>query len=382
MRAVHHPRVGDAARGDQSVRPSLRAERRHPERRRDQPRRSRRDRLAIARRAFILGGTGNVGAAIAQSLAASDWKVTVAGKTERPAREGIDYVALDRDEDGALSVANGFDLVVDVIPFEAAHAQQLLGIDAGALIAISSASVYADEQGRTLDEAQGVDDFPDFPVPIPETQPTVEPGDETYSTKKAKIEGILLENGRIPAAIVRPCAIYGNGDRMGREWFFVKRALDRRPHVVLTNRGAGQFHTTASENIGELVRLLADQPSTGAFNCGDPDPPTVLEIARAIGDAAGHRFAEVLLEEPAARGDVGQTPWSAPKPLLIDMAKAEQELGYRPATTWGEALPRQVRWLIDATRDRDWREVLTRGADYVKFEYEAEDELVASLAKA
>jgi hypothetical protein len=32
-------------------------------------------------------------------------------------------------------------------------------------VAISSASVYADEQGRTLDEAQGVADFPDFPVP-------------------------------------------------------------------------------------------------------------------------------------------------------------------------------------------------------------------------
>ena len=47
---------------------------------------------------------------------------------------------LDRDEDGALSVANGFDLVVDVIPFEAAHAEQLLTLDTGALVAISSAS--------------------------------------------------------------------------------------------------------------------------------------------------------------------------------------------------------------------------------------------------
>jgi nucleoside-diphosphate-sugar epimerase len=360
----------------------LRAECRHLERRRDQRRRSRRDRLAIAGRAFILGGTGNVGAAIAHSLAADSWNVTLAGKTERPDCEGFASIALDRNEDGALSVANGFDLVVDVIPFEAAHATQLLGLDTGALVAISSASVYADEQGRTLDEAQGVADFPDFPVPIPETQPTVEPGEETYSTKKAKVERILLENGHVPAAIVRPCAIYGKGDRMGREWFFVKRALDRRSHIVLTNRGEGQFHTTASENIGELVRLLADEPRTGAYNCGDPDPPSVLEIARAIAATAGHRFAEVLLDEPGSRGDVGQTPWSAPKPLLVDMRKAEQELGYRPATTWGEALPRQVRWLLDATRDRDWREVLTRGADYLKFDYEAEDELLASLPKA
>jgi nucleoside-diphosphate-sugar epimerase len=289
---------------------------------------------------------------------------------------------LDRDEEDALSVANGFDLVVDVIPFAAAHAVQLLELDAGALIAISSASVYADSQGRTLDEAQGVDDFPEFPVPIPETQPTVEPGDDTYSTKKAKLERILLENDRVPAAIVRPCAVYGQGDRMGREWFFVKRALDRRPYVVLTDLGVGQFHTTASENIGELVRLIAAQSRTDVFNCGDPDPPTVLEIARAIGDAAGHRFEEVLLPESARRGEVGQTPWSAPKPLLVGMEKAERELGYQAATTWADALPRQVRWLIEATRDRDWREVLTRGADYLKFDYETEDELVASLPKA
>jgi nucleoside-diphosphate-sugar epimerase len=306
----------------------------------------------------------------------------VAGKTERSTRAGFDHVVLDRDENGALSVANGFDLIVDVIPFEAAHAEQLLELDVGAVVAISSASVYADEQGRTLDEAQGVHDFPEFPVPIPETQPTVAPGNETYSTKKAKLERILVESGRVPAVIVRPCAIYGKGDRMGREWFFVKRALDRRPHVVLTNRGAGHFHTTASENIGELVRLIAARPRTDVFNCGDPDPPTVLEIARAIGETVGHRFEEVLLEDPAGRGEVGQTPWSAAKPLLVDMAKAERELGYQAATSWAEALPHQVRWLIEATSDRDWREVLTRGADYLKFDYEAEDELVADLPKA
>jgi nucleoside-diphosphate-sugar epimerase len=288
---------------------------------------------------------------------------------------------LDRDDEGALgAVANGFDLLVDVIPFEAAHAEQVLALDVGAIVAISSASVYADEQGRTLDEAQGVDEFPEFPVPIPESQPTVEPSDENYSTKKVKLERILLENDRVPAAIVRPCAIYGRGDRMAREWFFLKRALDRRPCVVLTNRGEGYFHTTASENIGELVRLIAAQPRTGVFNCGDPDPPTVLQIARAVGATADHRFTEVLLPDPAGRGELGQTPWSAPKPLLVDMTKAERELGYRPATTWLEALPRQVEWLIEATRDRDWREVLPRGAEYLNFDYEREDDFVATLA--
>jgi nucleoside-diphosphate-sugar epimerase len=308
--------------------------------------------------------------------------VTLAGKRERTPPDGFDYVALDRDKQGALAVANGFDLVVDVIPFDASHAKQLLELDAGGLVAISSASVYADDQGRTLDEAQGIEDFPDLPLPVPETQRTVEPGDATYSTKKVQLERALLEQESVPAAIVRPCAIYGRGDRMGREWYFVKRALDRRPHVVLTSNGTSHFHTTAVENIGELVRLISASPTTGAYNCGDPDPPTVLEISRAVAAAACHEFDEVLVPDPAPRGEVGLTPWSTPKPFLVDMTKAEQELGYRPAVTWAGALPRQVEWLIDATRDRDWREVLTRGANYLQFDYDAEDAFIADAVKA
>jgi nucleoside-diphosphate-sugar epimerase len=301
--------------------------------------------------------------------------VTVGARTDAPSDHEL--VTVDREEEGALAVANGFDLLVDVIPFEARHAEQLLGCDVGAIVAVSSASVYADAQGRTLDEAESADDFPEFPVPIPETQPTVPPGDATYSTKKVALEQVLLENGDVPATIVRPCAIYGRGDRMAREWHFVKRALDRRPYLVLTNHGIGHFHTTASENIGELVRLAAAAPRTGAYNCGDPDPPQLLEIARTICDRVGHAPTEILLTE---FGDVGATPWSVPKPLLVDMAKAERELGYTPATTWAAALPKQVDWLIEATRGREWQDVLTRGAQYLKFDYEAEDELVRSLA--
>jgi nucleoside-diphosphate-sugar epimerase len=304
------------------------------------------------------------------------------GSPAPPGLEDVPLVHLDRNEDGAPMPANGFDLLVDVVPFELAHAEQLLELDVGGIVAISSASVYADDEGRTLDEAQAADDFPEFPGPIPETQPTVEPGDATYSTKKAALELRLLENDRIPATIVRPCAIYGPGDRMAREWFFVKRALDRRPYIVLTLRGANHFHTTASANIGELVRLIAANRATGVFNCGDPDPPTVLEISRRVAAAVGHEWTEVLLPQPEGRGAVGNTPWSAPKPFVVDMSAAAEQLGYEPVTTWSEAIDRQVEWLMEATRGRKWEEVLPRGAEYLQFEYEGEDSLVKDLVGA
>jgi nucleoside-diphosphate-sugar epimerase len=338
----------------------------------------------VPRNAFVLGGTGDVGRAIARSLLDDGWSVMLSSKESAapPGLEEVPVVHLDRNEEGALLPANGFDLLVDVVPFDVAHAEQLLGLDVGHIVAVSSASVYADDEGRTLDEAETPEQFPEFDGPIPETQRLVEPGDKTYSTKKVALEQRLLENGRIPATTVRPCAIYGPGDRMAREWFFVKRALDRRPYIVLTLRGENHFHTTASANIGELVRLIADQQATGAFNCGDPDPPTVLELARRIAATVGHERAEVLLADAEGRGMVGNTPWSAAKPFIVDMSAAERDLGYRPATTWDDAIDAQVEWLIEATRDREWQEVLPRGAQYLQFDYDGEDALVADLAGA
>ena len=266
--------------------------------------------------------------------------------------------------------------MVDVIPFEAAHAQQLLGLDTGALIAISSASVYADDEGRTLDEAEGVDDFPELPVPIPETQATVEPGYGTYSTKKVALERILLENGDVPgsdrAALrdLRPGR--PDGTRVALREASARRQAARHPHEQ--RRG-----TLPHDRLGEHRRARPPARCTAGeerrVNCGDPDPPSVLEIARATGEAAGHSFDEVLLPEP------GRQTGSRPDAVVDAEAvprrhvQSRAELGYRPAVRWAEALPRQVEWLIGATRGRDWREVLPRGANYLRFDYEAEDTL-------
>ncbi|HEV8603694.1 MAG TPA: NAD-dependent epimerase/dehydratase family protein [Gaiellaceae bacterium] len=187
----------------------------------------------------------------------------------------------DRDDTEALRTAlgSGVDVLVDVVAFEPEHGRQLLSL-AGlvrSLIVISTGSVYADDHGRSLDEATSAEEFPDFGGPIPETQATVPPGDETYSTKRVAIERILLEQDRIPATVIRPWAIYGPGGTLSREWYFVKRALDGRRFVLLTDLGTGRFHTTSTENLANLIRLAAERPRTGIYNCGDPDPPRVLE---------------------------------------------------------------------------------------------------------
>ena len=314
--------------------------------------------------------------------------MTVASRGEREPPAELDglvrHVAVERADVKTLEEAlgAGVDVLVDVIPFRAADAEQLLalGARAASLIAISSASVYTDGDGRTLDAAEGADELPELPVPIPESQPTMPPGDEGYSSGKSALEHVLLGQSAVPATVIRPCAIYGPGDRQAREWHFVKRVLDGRGAVLLAYNGASRFHTTASENLGELIRCCAERPGTRALNCGDPDPPTLLEISRAIAAALGHERAEFVFPGEA-QGVVGRTPWSVPdsRPFVVDMSTAKREVRYEPVTGYREGVAAACDWLVEATRGKDWREVLPGHARYYGelFDYAAEDDYIA-----
>lgn len=346
----------------------------------------------MAGTAFVLGGTGQIGRAVAGRLADSGWAVVVgvrnpAGLPEELAARGIEAHRVDRanGEELRAAVAAGADVLVDVIAYDRADAEQLLALApiVGSIVAISSASVYADEAGRTLDEAKHPDQAPFLPVPVSEDQPTVPPGEATYSTRKVAMEQTLL-GSELPTTIIRPCAVHGPGSPIPRELFFVKRALDGRRLVVLADAGRSVFHTTSVENLAELVRLAAEHPATRILNSGDPEPPTALEIERACAGALGHGWTEVLLPGQMSWGAVGDHPWAAPHPFVVDTRRAETELGYRPVTGYREAVGATCAWLADAIRGRDWRDAFPEAVEYLGplFDYEAEDTFLAELGGA
>jgi nucleoside-diphosphate-sugar epimerase len=249
------------------------------------------------------------------------------------------------------------------------HGEQLNGLEglAGSLVVISTASVYADDEGRAFDGEGG--EPPRLPMPILETQPTAEPGDGTYSMQKAALEQTLL-HGPLPTTLIRACAVYGPGMKNPRELFFVKRAVDGRRRVALAWRGESRFHTTSVANLAELIRLAAFQPGDRVLNCGDPDPPTTLEICETIGGVLDHEFEPVLLADGAFAN-----PWAVPHPFVVSMEAAELELGYRPVTTYPEAVKETCAWLVgELERGRSWE------GSYIEssLDYAAEDEVLAS----
>jgi len=220
----------------------------------------------MTRHALIVGGTGQIGRAVAGELLDQGWRVTLSSRGGRPAPDelvarGAAVVSMDREQAGELAkaLADGADAVIDTIAYGDEHAEQLLAVQesVGAFVVISSCSVYRDVAGRTLDEA-AENGFPDFPEPIRESQPTVEPGPETYSTRKRALELRLLDNAHRPVTIVRPCAIHGPYSSHPREWWFVKRMLDRREVIPLAYRcqSALKFDPLSASKIDPSMIVL------------------------------------------------------------------------------------------------------------------------------
>ncbi|MFG3257622.1 NAD-dependent epimerase/dehydratase family protein [Streptomyces sp. NPDC048172] len=346
--------------------------------------------MADGPRAFVLGATGQIGRAAVRALTADGWEVTAAARgaaQDGSWPDGVRAVALDRDEDGALAAAVGEDhaLLVDTWTMTPAHTRQLTGLAGrvASAVVLSSGAVYEDGRGRSFMTQDEPDGFPRYPVPIPETQRTLPPGDRDYGSRKALMERDLLALGaRLPVTLLRAGAVHGRHDRMPRELWFVKRWLDGRPVRILAYGGRSRFHTAHVDNLAELVRLAARRPGSRALNAADPEALPVARIAELMDTVLGGEAETVLLDgaPPEDAPTVGATPWSLPEPVVFDMTAAERELGYRPVTSYEESLPETVEWVAARVRGRDWREVypqLAQVEGYGMFDYEAEDRWLA-----
>lgn len=346
-------------------------------------------------RALVLGATGQIGRATVRALAEHGWEVTAAsrGRTVEvrwPA--GVQTVTVDRDEPGALAAAvgDGYDLLVDVTAMTVGHARQIAGLAGrlGSAVVLSSGAVYEDEAGRSFATQSEPDGWPRYPVPIPETYRTMGPG-EDYGARKVLVENELTALGdRLPVTMLRAGAVHGPHCRTPRELYFVKRWLDGRRVRMLAYNGESRFHPVHVDNVAELVRLAARTPGSRTLNAADPEAPTVARIAELHAQVLGWDCETVLLEgaPPAEEPMLGSTPWSLPSPLVLDMTAAERELGYRPVTTYEQALPGTLEWLVGHVEDRDWREALPgMAAAYDPmgelFDYAAEDRWLAARGR-
>lgn len=309
-------------------------------------------------RAVILGGTGVLGRAAARRLLAANWTIDLIGRdpSRMPndlAAAGARFHAVDRHDSAALAriLGGGADLLLDALCFTAADAHQLIPLLHGVTSAVmlSSKAVYVDQAGRHSNSGSP----PHFAVPIREDHPTMAPSNadyqsrEGYGANKVAAEQTLLDSG-LPVTVIRASKVHGEGAARPREWMFVKRVLDRRPAVFLAHRGEGTDHTTAAANTAALIERIAAVPGRRILNSADPDAPSGLEIARTIAAYLGHEWEEILLGDDA-EPDLGQHPWDARPPIILDTT-ASLNLGYVSAGSYAQTVPAELDWLLEAAR--------------------------------
>ncbi len=77
------------------------------------------------------------------------------------------------------------------------------------------------------------------------------------------------------------------------------------------------------------------------------------------------------------------TPWSVPKPFVMDMRSAA-DLGYHAVTTYQAQMPSYCAWLSAKARAENWRKAFPILAQYPAsdlFDYTTEDEFMRTFAK-
>jgi len=278
-------------------------------------------------------------------------------------------------------LGTGADLLVDCACFTARHAEVLAPLlsSVTSTVMISSKAVYVDGAGRHSNS----DAPPCFDAPITEAQPTLRPNDlpfnsrAGYGANKIAAEEVLLERPN-PVSVLRPSKIHGAWSRQPREWFFVKRVLDRRSHVVLSHKGSGIDHPSAALNIAALIELIATRPGRRVLNIADPDAPNVLTISRIVAAHLRHVWREHLLDPGDADAPLGVTPWNQWPPVVLDTSAAEA-LGYRPVGTYAETVTQELDWLVSIARDTASASAVPDVADPYwapLFDYAAEDRAV------
>lgn len=326
-------------------------------------------------RSVAIIGAGQIGIAASHAFADKGWQVRV---LSRSPSQFLHQDASFEPYVAGESPAPIADVVLDTIAFDEADVGRYSPPDIGRLIVVSSASVYCDALGRTLDEASQ-NGFPEFDGAISESQSTVAPGPATYSTRKVRMEHAALEAFGERATVLRPCAIHGPGSRHPREWWFVKRFLDGRDRIPLIHEGTSQFQTSSARMIGRFAAAAAEAGLFGIYNLADSDSPNVREIGNFLAKWTKARF-ELVLDIPAdAPPTIGRTPWSVPKPFVVDGRKADKAApGTR--TSYRDSAANLATDLANFP-PADWRSAFPQLAAYPwdLFDYEAEDRFLASL---
>ncbi len=332
-------------------------------------------------KALVVGGTGPTGVPILEGFIARGYDVTIyhRGTHEVEFSKPVAHIHGDPFSKDALALdlANQKHDVVVSSYGRLRYVAKVMGGQTRKFIGITGGAGYVGYR-NLAHTAEGL------PVPIPEDYQTyTQREQDAYGWAVAEGERQLIaqhDKGEFDCTIFRYPNVYGPRANRSVIWSIMKRALDKRPHIIVPGNGDRLRNRGYTDNLTHAIFLSIDEPRASGqiYNICDERTLTLTELINCIADCMNHQWEVIGVAHPIVeelcRGYVSESHHQ-----LLDLTKARLELGYRDVVPALEAVRRTVQWHLEHRAElenmvEEEKEGKPRRDPYA---YELEDRLVA-----
>ena len=332
--------------------------------------------------ALVIGGTGPTGPPIVDGLIARGYDVTLfhTGRHELANGPDVPHIHGDPFDADGIRTALGdrtFDVVVATYGRVRLLAEHLAG-SCSHFVVVGGTPVYEGYVNPAERFPTGMD------LPVREaTHPLVSSEDDRSSGYRTapirRTEDAVFalgERGAFGATYLRYPTVYGPRNPHAWEWTVVRRVLDGRPWMILSDDGRGIHSRAGAHNAAHAILCAVDHPDVAAgkaYNVADDDLVSIRQWAELVAEAAGGglNFRSLPGELPSPGWGVIAFGYQGTPSCVLDTSRLRSELGYRDVMPLREGLTETVEWMLANQAELHANLNLTD-----PFDYEAEDRLI------
>ncbi len=307
-------------------------------------------------RVVVIGATGHIGSYLVPRLVRAGHDVTAMSRGTRdpyhasPQWNSVTRITVDREAQdaegtfGAQVAALRPDVVIDLVCFTAASAQQLVdALRPSRPLLVHCGTIWVHG--------------PALRVPVTEDEPRTAYGE--YGVGKAEIEALLHQEtlaGGVPAVVLHPGHISGPG------WPVITPAGNLDPAVwtslatgrplALPDHGLGVLHHVHADDVAQAFERAMSRPAAvgASFHVVAEQAMTLRGLATGVAGWFGREPVLDFVDWPEFERRAGPEHAEATRQhtfrsITASIARARQTLGYAPRFSSLDALHDALAWL-------------------------------------